>query len=112
MSTIFGDSKSPPKGWTTFNGVLTPDTTLAGYWARGREVRGICQTRDCRRSCHVDLERYVEKGLGRLALKDLLPYLLKAFIAIEDRRFYSHFGVDPTGILRALVTNVLHRGVA
>jgi penicillin-binding protein 1A len=47
-----------------------------------------------------------------VALKDLPPYLPKAFIAIEDRRFYSHHGVDPVGILRAAVTNVLHRGVS
>src|SRR6266581_5678262 len=47
-----------------------------------------------------------------VALKDLPPYLPKAFIAIEDRRFYSHFGIDPIGILRAAVTNVLHRGVS
>jgi penicillin-binding protein 1A len=47
-----------------------------------------------------------------VALKDLPPYLPKAFIAIEDRRFYSHYGVDPLGILRAAVTNVLHRGVS
>ncbi|CAN5333063.1 penicillin-binding protein 1A [soil metagenome] len=49
---------------------------------------------------------------ANLSLKDLPPYLPKAFIAIEDRRFYSHFGIDPTGILRAAVTNVLHRGVS
>jgi penicillin-binding protein 1A len=49
---------------------------------------------------------------ANVALKDLPPYLPKAFIAIEDRRFYSHFGIDPIGILRAAVTNVLHRGVS
>ena len=49
---------------------------------------------------------------ANVALKDLPQYLPKAFIAIEDRRFYSHFGIDPVGILRALVTNVLHRGVS
>src|SRR5690242_14948478 len=47
-----------------------------------------------------------------VALKDLPPYLPKAFIAIEDRRFYSHYGVDPVGIARAAVTNLLHRGVS
>jgi penicillin-binding protein 1A len=47
-----------------------------------------------------------------LALKDLPRYVPQAFIAIEDRRFYSHHGVDPVGIARALVANVLHRGVA
>ena len=38
------------------------------------------------------------------------PYLPKAFVAIEDRRFYSHWGVDPLGIVRALARNVLGRG--
>ena len=36
----------------------------------------------------------------------------KAFIAIEDRRFYSHHGVDPLGIMRALAANVLRRGAS
>ena len=45
-------------------------------------------------------------------LKELPPHLPKAFIAIEDRRFYSHYGVDPIGIGRAIVTNVMHRGVS
>ncbi|MBR1090591.1 penicillin-binding protein 1A [Bradyrhizobium manausense] len=53
-----------------------------------------------------------EMAGANVALKDLPPYLPKAFIAIEDRRFYSHFGIDPVGILRALVTNLLHRGVS
>jgi len=47
-----------------------------------------------------------------VALKDLPPYLPKAFIAIEDRRFYQHFGVDPLGIARALAANIAHRGVS
>jgi penicillin-binding protein 1A len=51
-------------------------------------------------------------GGAVLSLKELPPYLPKAFIAIEDRRFYSHHGVDPLGIIRAAVANVLHRGVA
>src|SRR6185437_8946707 len=34
-----------------------------------------------------------EMAGANVALKDLPPYLPKAFIAIEDRRFYSHYGV-------------------
>src|SRR5471032_3519964 len=49
-----------------------------------------------------------EMAGANVSLKDLPPYLPNAFIAIEDRRFYSHYGVDPVGILRAAVTNVLH----
>src|SRR5438034_914993 len=49
---------------------------------------------------------------ANVSLKELPPYLPKAFIAIEDCRFYSHYGVDPLGILRAAIANVLHRGVS
>ena len=37
---------------------------------------------------------------------ELPPYLADAVLAIEDRRFYHHFGVDPIGLMRALVTNL------
>ena len=53
-----------------------------------------------------------EMAGANVALKDLPPYLPKAFIAIEDRRFYSHFGIDPFGIARAAIANILHRGVS
>jgi penicillin-binding protein 1A len=46
-----------------------------------------------------------EMAGANVSLKDLPPHLPKAFIAIEDRRFYSHYGVDPVGIARAAVTN-------
>src|SRR5215470_10846257 len=47
-----------------------------------------------------------------VTLKELPPYLPRAFVAIEDRRFYSHFGIDPVGLLRAAAANVIRRGVA
>src|SRR4029079_14516716 len=34
------------------------------------------------------------------------PWMPKATVAIEDRRFYRHGGIDPVGILRALVADV------
>ena len=36
----------------------------------------------------------------------------RAFVAIEDRRFFSHFGIDPIGLIRAAAANVLRRGVS
>jgi penicillin-binding protein 1A len=53
-----------------------------------------------------------EMAGANVALKDLPPYLPKAFVAIEDRRFHSHYGVDPFGILRAAIANLLHHGVS
>lgn len=40
-------------------------------------------------------------------LSEMPLNLRHAFIAIEDERFYSHMGVDPIGVLRAAVTNVM-----
>jgi penicillin-binding protein 1A len=51
-------------------------------------------------------------GGAVLPLKELPSYVPKAFIAIEDRRFYEHYGIDPYGIARALRANVWRRGVS
>jgi penicillin-binding protein 1A len=53
-----------------------------------------------------------EMGGAAVPLAALPDYLPDAFIAIEDKRFREHFGVDPTGIARAVVANVLRRGVS
>ncbi|MGI9370872.1 MAG: transglycosylase domain-containing protein [Hyphomicrobiales bacterium] len=39
-------------------------------------------------------------------LSDLPPYVSQAVLAIEDRRFYNHFGIDIIGLTRAMYTNV------
>jgi penicillin-binding protein 1A len=41
-----------------------------------------------------------------LTLRQMSPFLPQAVIATEDRRFYSHFGIDPIGLLRAAVTDL------
>ena len=51
-----------------------------------------------------------DMGGAAVHLAELPSYLPKAFVAIEDRRFYDHWGIDPIGILRALVRDALHRG--
>lgn len=40
----------------------------------------------------------------------LPDHVAQAFIAIEDRRFYSHWGVDPRGIARAFFHNLTSSG--
>src|SRR3984893_11557759 len=39
-------------------------------------------------------------------LADVPPVLRTAVLAIEDERFYEHGGLDPRGVLRALLANV------
>jgi penicillin-binding protein 1A len=41
-----------------------------------------------------------------LTLPEMSPYLPKAVVATEDRRFYSHFGIDPFGLVRAAVADL------
>ncbi|MBO6917081.1 MAG: penicillin-binding protein [Rhizobiaceae bacterium] len=46
-------------------------------------------------------------GGQALFLSDMSPYIPQAVIAIEDRRFYSHFGIDPIGLARAMYSNLV-----
>lgn len=63
----------------------------------------------------IELYDYNDKFVGFLqakedrkvvALKEISPNLKRAVLAIEDKDFYSHIGVDPIGILRACFTNI------
>jgi len=64
---------------------------------------------------------YLDRSGGLLAVRgsqaaaqvdlDKLPtYVPKAFIAIEDRWYYWHFGFNPWGIARSQIYNMQHRG--
>ena len=46
-------------------------------------------------------------GGEAIPLDAMSPYIPQAVMAIEDRRFYSHFGVDPIGLTRAMTRNLL-----
>ncbi len=53
-----------------------------------------------------------DMGGAEVPLRELPDYVPKAFIAVEDRRFYSHHGVDPWGIMRAVIHDLLRRGAS
>ena len=61
-----------------------------------------------------DLITTVHSEENRLPVKlsEVPKNLQNAFIATEDNRFYSHHGIDPIGILRAVWVNIIHDGVA
>lgn len=44
-------------------------------------------------------------------IADLPRHVPQAFVAVEDRRYYSHWGIDPIGIARAAWRNLLAGGV-
>ncbi|NKB36732.1 MAG: penicillin-binding protein 1B [Gammaproteobacteria bacterium] len=43
--------------------------------------------------------------------KEVPPFLISALIAVEDRKFFSHSGVDLRGIARAMLTNIRQGGI-
>jgi penicillin-binding protein 1A len=45
-----------------------------------------------------------------IGLHDVSPTLVDAILAIEDRRFYEHWGVDPIGLIRATLHNLTASG--
>lgn len=62
---------------------------------------GETPLRQPRTEAHIELER----------LSDFSPYLPDAVLASEDSRYNWHLGIDPIGILRALITNIRGGGI-
>ncbi|MEB3229610.1 MAG: transglycosylase domain-containing protein [Leptolyngbyaceae bacterium] len=62
---------------------------------------GVTPLRQSSKEAHVEFSR----------LSEFPSFLPKAVMASEDSRYYWHLGVDPIGILRALITNVRGGGI-
>lgn len=82
-------------------------------WASRLDMARVQQIRE--RSTVFDRDG---KPYGRLAgdenrlvipLSKVSPLFINALLAREDSRFYKHLGVDPVGILRAVLRNVVSR---
>lgn len=48
---------------------------------------------------------------GPVTREEVPEHLIRALVAIEDRRFYEHMGIDPLGIVRAAARNVSAGGI-
>lgn len=83
-----------------------PDPDLAN--ARGRDQSTIITDRNGNQLVKL----YAEENRQDVDLRKMPTHLKQAVIATEDRRFYEHEGVDPLGILRALMTDVMTKSVA
>ena len=59
-------------------------------------------------------EAFVRRGDFKaqpVSVAELPPYVVDALLSTEDRRFYSHWGIDPQGLVRAAITNAKAGGV-
>jgi penicillin-binding protein 2D len=84
--------------------------TSRHYYAIYRLSRGVGETMffgaDGRPWFALDEQR------RDVPLDQVSPFLRKAVIAVEDRRFYRHAGIDPIALARAVWANVRRGGVA
>ncbi len=56
------------------------------------------------------LGKYFSYNRNPVDYEELSPYLVQALVATEDRRYYSHSGIDMIGLMRAFVNSfVLQR---
>ncbi|MDD4802612.1 MAG: PBP1A family penicillin-binding protein [Syntrophomonas sp.] len=52
-----------------------------------------------------------EQNQVNVNLEEISPYFLNAVIAVEDKRFYKHYGIDYYGLLRAAILNLKARKI-
>ena len=102
--------------WLLWGGLLGMLGVVAvcvvyGFWASTFDMHEVREMSE--RSAVFDMDGKVYsrlQGENRVTVKlaEVSPYFLKALLSREDTRFYSHHGVDPLGIARAVVRNVTH----
>jgi len=80
------DVLSPLEGTPLFSIFLEPEL-LSGVRGESRQVREW------------------------IPLAQIPPLIIETVLTIEDRRFYSHFGIDPIAVGRAIWTNFTRGGV-
>ncbi|CAI8414385.1 MAG: Penicillin-binding protein 2D [Rhodobiaceae bacterium UBA7378] len=76
-----------------------PDTD--GLWSVSRSPEVRVYARD-----DAALSQRGRNNGAPLRYDDLPSHLVQAVVAIEDRRFFSHYGLDPRGLARAMFANL------
>lgn len=97
-----------------------PTEKVKGYpvrlWFQNNVLTRIQNLADNSEKFDLELEPEVVTGLYQriwqerrvVKLSEVPPLVVKAILAIEDERFFSHMGVDPIGIMRAMWVNLRH----
>lgn len=82
-----------------------------GIWAQTFDIKDVEHMTERSAVYDMDGQPYSRlKGENRVivGLGDVSPWFIKALLAREDTRFYQHDGIDPIGIARAIVRNLIH----
>ena len=120
-----GGSSRPPRTllqsivyWTAVGGIWLAIALVAVIAVFSRGLPDTSKLYDIKRQPSIT---YLDRSGAVLAIRgsqyappvdvdSLPPYVPAAFVAIEDRQFYHHFGFNPWGILRSEVYNLSHHG--
>jgi len=77
---------------------------------RVREIRGRSRRRVAEQALEPELVSYLygedREKRRRVRYEELPDHMLKAVLAIEDRRFFSHPGLDPIRLVAATIRNL------
>jgi penicillin-binding protein 1A len=57
------------------------------------------------------ISKLFEENRIVISINNMSPFIQQAIVANEDSRFYSHMGVDPIGIIRAMWVNLYSGGL-
>ena len=95
-------------------GLLGGLALVGGYQYVSQDLPRITSLMDYRPSIitrvYADDQREIAEFFKErrvvIPLNEVPPLLVKAFVAAEDSRFFQHQGVDPVGILRAVLKNL------
>lgn len=89
--------------------ILAAGTVLLLLYLRSQALPAttILQTSEIY-DMHGELIDSFHSGQNRqlVSLNDISPHLIQAVLAIEDERFYKHFGIDPRGVARSALVNL------
>ena len=104
--------------WTAVGGIWVAIAVVAIIAVFARGLPDTSKLYDIKRQPSIT---YLDRSGAVLAIRgsqyappvdvdSLPPYVPAAFVAIEDRQFYHHFGFNPWGIIRSGLYNVTHHG--
>lgn len=99
--------------WGTVIGLLAVLALLVAVWVSAKSLPSYRELMKSPQGQSVVIRASdgtelvtVGPSFGRwLAYREIPPHMIEAMIAVEDRRFHWHPGVDPVGIARSIVVN-------